>query len=196
MNIQNLRVIKNSEINPKLLSDIVIFDRSIFPLDEQYSFPDGYLEKMYETYKDGLFVLLDDNNVVGYVNCIFLTDRIKETYMKTKDYLILENNGFQIGDNNMYFYTLAIQEKYRGTGAVKILMQQFSDWLNKEKQKGKNISSCISEAVTLDGIRTLLTMGMIPKNVDENGLGIYYSPDCLNGYIDNMIGKDIDGEER
>jgi len=196
MNIKNLRVIKNSEINSNLLKDVVAFDRSIFPIDEEYSFPDGYLEKLYDTYRDGLFVLLDDNNVVGYVNCIFLTDEIKEAYLKTKDYLILENKGFQIGDNNMYFYTLAIQERYRGTEAVKILMQQFSDWLNKEKQRGKNIKSCISEAITLDGIRTLLTMGMIPKDVDENGLGIYYSSDCLNNYIENMIEKDRDDEER
>lgn len=90
----------------------------------------------------------------------------------------------------MYFYTLAIQEEYRDTGAVKILMQQFADWLNREKQKGKNIISCISEAVTLDGIKTLLTMGMVPKDIDENGLGIYYSPDCLKNYIENMVGKD------
>lgn len=196
MNIQNLRVIKNSEINPNLLKDIVTFDRSIFPIDKDYSFPEGYLEKMYETHKDGLFVLLEDNNVVGYVNCIFLADRIKETYLETKDYLILENKGFQIGDNNMYFYTLAIHEKYRDTGAIKILMQQFSEWLNEEKQKGKHISDCISEAVTMDGIKTLLTMGMLPKDVDENGLGIYYSPDCLDDYIENMIGKDRKVKER
>lgn len=196
MNMQDLRVIKNSEVNSELLKDVVTFDRTIFPINEEYSFPDGYMERMYETYKDGLFVLLDNNKVVGYVNCIFLTDEIKENYLKTKDYLILENKGFQIGDNNMYFYTLAIQEKYRNTGAVKILMCQFSNWINKEKQKGKNISSCISEAVTADGIRTLLKMGMLPKDVDENGLGIYYSPDCLNDYIENMIEKGREDEER
>lgn len=194
MNIQSLRVVKNSEIDYDLLKNVVTFDRSIFHLDGEYAFPDGYLEKMYETYKDGLFVLLDDNNVVGYVNCIFLTDEIKEDYLRTKDYLILRNKGFQIGDNNMYFYTLAIQEKYRNTGAVKILMQQFCNWLHKEKQKGKNICSCISEAITLDGVRTLLAMKMIPEDVDANGLGIYYSPDCLNDYIENMIERD--SEER
>lgn len=88
MNIQNLRVIKNSEITPTLLKKVIEFDRSIFPIDKEYSFPDGYLEKMYETHKDGLFVLLDKNNVVGYANCIFLTDEIKYTYLKTKNYLM------------------------------------------------------------------------------------------------------------
>lgn len=135
MNTRNLRVLKNSDINYKLLKDIVNFDRSIFPIDEEYSFPDGYLEKMYETYKDGLFVLLDEDTVVRYVNCIFLSDKIKEDYLKTKDYLLLENEGLHIGDNNMYFYTLALDEKYRNTGAVKILMEQFCSWVYQEQKK-------------------------------------------------------------
>ena len=96
----------------------------------------------------------------------------------------------------MYFYTLALQEEYRDTGAIDILMQQFSAWINLENQKGKKIRSCISEAITTDGIKTLLAMGMLPKDVDENGLGIYYSPDCLNSYITKMITKSRDDEER
>ena len=196
MNIRKLIVVKNSEVNTNLLKDVINFDRTIFKIDEEYSLPDGYLEKMYETYKDGLFVLVDGNIVVGYANCIFLTDEIKEEYLRTKDYLLLENNGFQIGDNNMYFYTLALQEEYRDTGAIDILMQQFSAWINLENQKGKKIRSCISEAITTDGIKTLLAMGMLPKDVDENSLGIYYSPDCLNSYITKMITKSRDDEER
>ena len=71
MNIQNLKVIKNSEINDKLLNDVLNFDRTIFKIDEEYSLPDGYLEKMYEKHKEGLFVLVDRDIVVGYANCIF-----------------------------------------------------------------------------------------------------------------------------
>ena len=74
MNIRKLRVVKNSEVNTNLLKDVINFDRTIFKIDEEYSLPDGYLEKMYETYKDGLFVLVDGNIVVGYANCIFLTE--------------------------------------------------------------------------------------------------------------------------
>ena len=196
MNSRNLRVVKNTEITSKILKGIVIFDRSIFPIDEEYSFPDGYLEKLYATYKDGLFALLDKDTVIGYVNCIFLSDEMKEYYLKTKDYLALKNQGLRVGNNNMYFYTLAIDKEYRDTEAVKILMRQFCSWINQEQKKGKKIVSCISEAITEDGIKTLHTMGMIPKDIDENGLGIYYSPDCLNNYIKTMIEKSIEEEER
>ena len=49
-----------------------------------------------------------------------------------------------------------MDEKYRDSSAVKILMQKFCNWINSEKSKGKNISSCISEAVSEDGIKTFI----------------------------------------
>lgn len=101
-------------------------------------------------------------------------------------YLSLENVGFHIGSNNMYFYTVALKEGYRDTGAIKYLMQNFARWIHGEKLKGKRITTCISEAVTEDGIKTLSAMGMLPQDVDNNGLGIYYSPDCLDSYIEKM----------
>ena len=177
---------KNSEIDNILLDRVLEFDRTIFPSDEDYSFPDDYLKKMYAKSKDGLFVLLHNDNIVGYTNCIFLSEKAKSSYLETKDYLSLTNVGFNVGENNMYFYTLALDERYRDTNAVKTLMRAFTMWLDKEKQNGKRIKSCISEAVTGDGVKTLLAMGMIPQDIDNDGLGIYYSPDCLDNYIEKM----------
>ena len=89
----------------------------------------------------------------------------------------------------MYLYNLLLKEEYRDTYAIKLLMTEFSKWLYNERYSGKKIKSCISEAVTSDGIKTLLAMGMLPKDVDNDGLGIYYSPDCLSSYIERMIKK-------
>lgn len=125
----------------------------------------------------------------GYVNCIFLSDKGKEKYILDRDYLSLENIGFNIGDNNMYLYNLVLKKEFRDTDAIKLLMTEFSKWLYNERCNGKNIKSCISEAVTSDGIKTLLAMEMLPKDVDDKGLGIYYSPDCLSNYIEKMIKK-------
>lgn len=177
---------KNKEVDDELLDKVLEFDRTIFPSDEDYSFPDDYLKRMYEDSRDGLFVLMHNNIIIGYTNCIFLSEEAKSNYLKTKDYLALTNIGFNIGENNMYFYTLALNEKYRNTDAVKILMKSFTKWLEEEKKVGKRIKSCISEAITEDGVKTLLTMGMLPQDIDNTGLGIYYSPDCLNSYIERM----------
>lgn len=183
---------KNSEIDDDLLDRVLEFDRTIFPSAENYSFPDDYLKRLYEKSKDGFFVLLHNNSIVGYTHCIFLSEKAKNSYLETRDYLSLTNTGFDVGENNMYFYTLALDEKYRDTNAVKILMKSFTMWLDEEKQKGKKIKSCMSEAITEDGVKTLLAMGMIPQDTDNEGLGIYYSPDCLDNYIEKM-NKNMEG---
>ena len=61
--MQDLVIKKNNEIDEKLLDEILKFDRTIFPIDEDYSFPDGYFKKIYKKSKDGMFVLLNNNNV-------------------------------------------------------------------------------------------------------------------------------------
>lgn len=128
---------KNNEVDDVLLDEVLQFDRGIFSSYDDYAFPDDYLKKLYEKSKDGMFVLLNDNQVVGYVNCIFLSDKNKDEYLQTKDYLSLENILFKTGYNNMYFYTLALDEKYRDTNAVKYLMSHFAKWLYEENKKEK-----------------------------------------------------------
>lgn len=91
----------------------------------------------------------------------------------------------------MYFYTIAISKNYRDTNTVKILMKEFAKWLDEERKNGKIIKSCISEAVSQDGIKSLSKMGMKPQDVDYEGLGIYYSPDCLNSYIKKMCLEEL-----
>lgn len=185
--MSNLIIKKNDEITDELLDKVLEFDRTIFSVEGNYSFPDDYLKRMYKDSRDGIFVLMKNDIIIGYANCIFLSDEVKARYLKNKDYLSLENIGFHIGNNNIYFYTLALKEEYRDTFAVKYLMKSFAEWLKQEKEKGKIINSCISEVVTLDGLRTALTMGMLPQDIDDAGFGIYYSPDCLDSYIEKMV---------
>lgn len=182
----NLIVKKNDEVNDDLLARVLQFDRTIFPTDGDYAFPDDYLKRMYSSSKDGIFVLLQNNEVVGYVNCIFISDEEMITYLQDRDFLKLNNIGFNYGNNNVYIYTLALKKELRGTDAIKILMSNFAEWLTQEKSNGRVINRCISEAVTIDGVKSLLAMGMVPQDIDSNGLGIYYSPDCLNDYINKM----------
>lgn len=184
--MKNLIIKSNDEIDDDLLDKVLQFDRTIFPPDEDYSFPDDYLKRMYKNSKDGIFVLLNNDTVIGYVNCIFLSDNALEKYLKDRDYLTLENIGFNMGDNNMYFYTIALHQNYRNTNMVKLLIQYFVNWLESQKNKGKRIKNCISEAITNDGIKSLTIMGMIPYDIDDKGLGIFYSPDCLENYIEQM----------
>ena len=197
--MSKFKILNNNQINNELLRRITEFDRTIFPLEEDHSFPDGYLERLYDKSKDGFFIMLDENgDIVGYTHSIFMSDKNMEYYLRTKDYLGLQNIGFNVGDNNLYFYSIVIDKKYRDSDVVKMLMQLFTKWLDEEKKNGKSIKNCISEAITEDGIKTLKRMGMIPQDIDEQGLGIYYSPDCLENYIKemNQERKKVEMEER
>ena len=179
---------KNSEVADEILDKVLEFDRTIFPEDEEYSFPDGYFRKIYSKNKDGIFVLFDrNNNVIGYVNCIFITDKNVEEFLETREYLNLENIGINKGENNLYLYNLLIKEEYRDGQAIKLIMKEFCKWLNEEIKNGKKIKYCFSEAVTYDGIKTLKVMKMLPQDVNEDGIGIYYSKDNLEEYISNML---------
>ena len=68
-----------------------------------------------------------------------------------------------------------------------MIMKEICLWLDGEIKEGKSFKYCFSEAVTEDGIKTLNAMNMKAQDIDENGMGIYYSEDNLNKYISNML---------
>jgi len=198
--IDNYIVVANEQVDNVLLDKTVTFDKTIFPLDKDYSVPDEIFKELYRENKDGLFVLLDKftQSVIGYLHCIFLTDEQRDKYLIDKDYLCLKNIGFQLGNNNMYFYTMAVAEQYRGTNVVKILAKAFAKWLYDGTKQGKNITFCFSDAITQQGVKTLYRMGMIPynanKSVEKDGMVTFISPDCLDAYINKILNTKIKGE--
>lgn len=189
--MNNLVIKKNNEVTDELLDRVYKFDQSIFSLDSEFAMPTGILQKLYQKSKDGMFVLLDNNEVVGYTNCIFLEDDVMSRYIEDSNFWRLENAGFQPGDNNMYFYMMALKEEYRNTNCIKYLMTEFCNWLDCERKKGKRIHKCIAEPVSEDGIKSVCVMGMKPLKVDESGFGIYYSPDNLDSYIQVMLNRQL-----
>lgn len=182
----DLKILKNEEIDDDLLKRIEMFDHIIFS-EGDYTFPEGYLSSLYRTNKEAMFVLLNGDNVVGYVNAIFLTDEDFKEYLKNPNYLNLHNIGLHDGDNNMYFYTVAIDQTLRHTSAVKFLMYEFCRFLASERLKGRKISQTITEIVSDDGLRTSRIMGFVPLDGGNPDFGLYYSPDNLLHYIKRML---------
>lgn len=85
---EKLIVKKNKQIDDVLLDKIEQFDRTIFPIDNKNSFPDNYLKKLYKDSRDGIFVILYNDNVIGYTHCIFLSEDEKNEYLKFKDFYL------------------------------------------------------------------------------------------------------------
>jgi hypothetical protein len=61
-------------------------------------------------------------------------------------------------------------------------------WCNKFEAKGVRISSFTGEAVLPGGVKLLRNVfGMEPMGeVNSEGLGFYYSPDCLKQFRNEM----------
>ncbi len=182
----NLRILKNEEISDDLLKHIELFDKKIFEAGK-YSFPEGYLSNLYQNNKEAMFVLLNGDVVVGYVNAIFLSDENYNDYLKSLDYLKLENIGLHDGDNNMYFFSVALDETIRHTPCIKFLMYEFSKWLERERMLGRVVKRTITEVITDDGLRQTKIMGMNPINGGNRDFGLYYSPDNLVSYTNKML---------
>lgn len=184
--MSDIRIIKNEEVTSELLDKVVKFDQSIFSVDDGYSFPDGYLASVYENHPEGMFVLLDNEKVIGYVNVLFMSDERFGEYLVTRDYLKLKNEGLMLGENNMYFYTLALDPEYRDMGYVNVLLKSLFGWLKSEAINGKTLKNAICEVIFEDGIKPALKMGLIPME-GESVLGMYYSKDCFKEYMDNLL---------
>lgn len=174
-----INIISNELVSIDLLNKVEEFDQSIFN-GEDYTFPSGYLQKVYENHREGIFVLLDNEEVVGYLNVLFLSDDTYNNYLHTRDYLSLRNEGIHEGDNNMYFYTLAIKEEYRHRGYASLLIDTFFVWLDHEISKGHKLKNIICEVISEDGINIALKLGFSP--LDKEPLGMYYAKDNLKNF--------------
>jgi len=141
------------------------------------------LKDCYKEHKEGVIAVVDGDSVVGFFNVLFLSDAQRVNLQSLK-YWELRSIGPRIGDNNYYFFTAAIDKEYRGAEVVKLLCRELAKWCNDFEEKGARIASFTGEAVLPGGVRLLRNLfGMKPMGeVSVDGLGFYYSPDCLKQF--------------
>lgn len=186
------KVLFGNEVDKEVFSQMLELDKKCF--SEEYSLSSEYIRNLYKKSKEGLFCLIDKDKCVGYINCIFITEEQKQEYIGSGDFRKLNNIGPRIGNNILYIYTIALDENYRGTNALVMLLKRFSNWLLENKKMGINITYLFAEAVSDSGVKVLKKMGMIPidKNkLDNNCHGFYYSPDNLENYFKILKNKKV-----
>jgi len=94
------------------------------------------------------------------------------------------------GDNNMYLFTTAMDENYRGIkapAALPVLCQAFADWITELEQQGKNITHVLSDAVTKEGADLDMKLFELQPHGehDEDGCGHYVGKN-LDGFVGTM----------
>lgn len=184
-----LKVLVNEEVTHEWFEEMLKMENEIFPPEGNDYLSPEYVRNLYKENKEGLFFCIDEDEhkLAGYFTIIFISEEQKEQYLNGGHFSDLINIGMHKGKNIMYLYTAAFDEKYRGTKGMKLIGIEITKWLDKKESEGCVASETYSEAVSLDGVRTI-TKGfeMEPYHIDENGIGHYVSYDGMKKYREKM----------
>lgn len=185
-----LKVLVNDEVNEIWFDRMIQLEHKMFPEDGPDFLSADYLRGLYKESKDGLFFCIDEetDRLAGYLTIIFIDEKQKKHYLDEGGHFSeLFNRGMKLGSNIMYIYTAAFDEDYRGSHGMKLIGQKFAKWLDEKETEGCFADEVYSEAVSLDGVRTIVHgFNMKPYHIDEKGLGHYQSKDRLKEYRERM----------
>ena len=218
---QHYKIVSGSRITSKQLEAFAKFEELMFPLfpphlnknNKEHRMlwekecgakgvvPWGYSgadfwRKIYEESKEGLHLLLGKKGrVVGCFATTRPSAKKLEIYLHDHDYSKLDN---ALENENEYLFSLALLSEHRNCGAVKILAGSYAEQLISLEKRGIKTTRIIGEAVSLDGHKSMMAMGMEPITpkvlktmglktfkidaLDGQGHGFHYSPDNLHAY--------------
>ena len=185
----NISVITADEITEEVFNEMYRLEDLFWPEGHYAHLSKEYLQNLFADSFEGVFAAWDDNNntLAGHFYAIVPSKQSLDEYMKTGDFTLLENKGFQKGLNNLYLYTAILKKEYRGSGCMKQLGIAFCKWLDAKDKEGCLIDTVLAQAVTADGSRTC-SAGFMMKpmdDVDQAGIGHYIS-NGLREYREKM----------
>ncbi len=179
-----IRVVTKDEISDLMFDQMVALDHAHWNEEDPCHLSKEYLESIFLPSKEGVFLALDGDRVVGYFNCIFVNMDMMHAYLESGDFEKLQNLHLQVGENVCYIFTCFVVDAYRGSGVMKALGEMFGKYLDEKEKEGCHVRLAYAEAVSEDGARCLRDGFLMEAmdDVDEEGLGHYVSRDGLRAY--------------
>lgn len=190
MIVMKLKTLVNDEVTAYWFEEMIKLENILFPpTGNDYLSPE-YVRSLYEKSKEGLFFSIDEetNQLAGYFTVIFIDEEQKNHYLNGGHFSELQNIGMKKGENIIYLYTIAVDEKYRGQSCMKDMGKAFAHFLDEKEKEGYFVKEVYAEAVSQAGVKSL-TKGfeMSPlQDVNEQGIGHYESKDQLVKYRKKM----------
>jgi hypothetical protein len=184
-----MKIIANKDIDDVLMGKICELEVEVFGPDLAVG-PE--LLTAHHRDRQGIFCLLDDKgDPIAFIDVLFLSQEQTTQYLADGDYWKLQNLGFRVADDNiMYLFGLALKKEYRGSGVMKYFIKPFVKWVCDLEARGVKMKYVFAETTSQDGTRFARAMGMIPVDetkIKSDGLGFYYSPDNLAGFIKKFV---------
>lgn len=185
-----MHIVSNSAVTKAYFQQLIELDQQFWPEGDPAHFPEWFQRQLYEPDYEGIFLAVDEetDEVEGYFNVLFPSEKAMEKYLNDGSFLDLDNRRFQKGNNLLYLNTANVKEKYRGTRMFRDLACAFASWLDEKEAQGYHVTTAYGEAVTPEGGRTASKgFGMEPMaDVDEHGIGHYISRDGLKEYREKI----------
>ncbi len=134
----------------KMIKSMIELDKSVYQGQDVGTFKQ--CKQWLSVNRDIYTILLCDNEVVGYINFMPLTDACYNKFLsgKYKDYELTTDDvlPFKVGNNKCLFTSIVIHKKYQNTLAVARLWQGFRSKIKTLKQNGIMVSSVVFDCVT------------------------------------------------
>lgn len=137
------------------LQQALALDKDVFEIKDTVDY--NKLKEWISVNEDIYTILTHNDKVVGYINCVPVTDRCYQLFKqgKLKDGQVTKNDilPFKVGDNKCLFTSICIAKEYRDSEAIIKLSKGFRKKVRRLKKKSINISSVIVDCVSIDGIK-------------------------------------------
>lgn len=128
-------------------------------------------------------VMEDENQIIGFVDMFLITDEIfhaiKSGKFNDKNLTsegIVDIYKVSQGTYHMFLCCLVIEEQYRKTDALKILLNEHIQFYRQLEEKGIHIDNIITDNVTDSGARFSQKLGF-QKQTDSNFSSVIYLMD-------------------
>lgn len=182
-----IHVLKPEEITKEVWDRLYDFECTFWSEGSYGHLTREYYYEVYLNHPECMFCATDEEgNIIGEFDILVPDKESIEKYFGSKEFMDVNNHGMQKGKNIVYLSTALLDEKYRGTRLMRILLCHMVKYLLKEEENGCFVETAYGEAVTKAGARMARGFGMEGMDIDEDGIGHYIAKDGLHSYLQKM----------
>lgn len=162
---KEFEVVYSSELNDqelrKIVEDVLELDSQVYSSEFQGTFS-SVMNRVLAN-RDCLIMVRVQDKVVGYI-CFFpICDELYNEIMSSDNFYdndIVGNQIIDYGiDTNLFIISLVISKEYRNGEVIKILNNNFKEWIRKKMISGIEFQHFIAYSISRDGMKWLQQFG-------------------------------------
>ncbi len=174
----------------KYIDEIIYLDNQFF--EQEYMWTDEYQRKVYERNKDSFIAVTYDDELIGYLNYLNITDdkynRIKKSNRIIDEYELEDIIPFT-KNNNITINSVVIDKNYQNSDVIKYITNGFLKKLKELENRGYHIKSLDGTAISKDGQKFFKNLGLEEYKELEDGNHLYIKEDNIISDMEETLNK-------